>query len=97
MDIMPTPIDRALQSRNLFLGFAALVAGASLASMFGGDMFPAEKDPSGVPETWTEEELRRWLRRVRLDYYWYLNDEELMVLAARQCRARLEADTRRAH
>lgn len=25
-------------------------------------MFPAEKDPSGDPQTWTETELRRWLR-----------------------------------
>ena len=61
---MPTPIDRALQSRNFFFGFAGLVAVASLASMFGGDLFPAEKDPKGDPDTWTEEELRRWLRTV---------------------------------
>lgn len=61
---MPTPLDRALQSRNLFLGFAGLVALASLSSIFGGEMFPAEKDPTGDPETWTEEEMKRWLRAV---------------------------------
>ena len=51
--------------------------------MFNGDMFPAEKDPTGgmemfdsrrasicllikhvEPETWTETELRRWLKAV---------------------------------
>lgn len=61
---MPTPVDRALQSRNLFFGFAGLVALASFASIFGGDMFPAQKDPTGNPETWTEDELRRWLKNV---------------------------------
>lgn len=60
-----TAMDRALQSRNLFLGFAGLVGMASLYNMWNGDVFPAEKDPSGDPETWTDEELKRWLRRVR--------------------------------
>lgn len=64
---MPTPIDRAMQSRNLFLGFAGLVAAASIWNMFGGDMFPAEKDPTGDPETWTDHELRRWLKNVRME------------------------------
>jgi hypothetical protein len=27
-------------------------------------MFPAEADPKGDPETWTKEELRRWLAAV---------------------------------
>ena len=66
LSIMPTPIDRALQSRNLFFGFAGLVALASLSSMFGGDIFPAEKDPKGEPESWTDDELRRWLKKVSL-------------------------------
>lgn len=61
---MPTPIDRAMQSRNLFLAFTGLVALASVSTIFGGDMFPAEKDPAGDPETWTVEELRRWLKSV---------------------------------
>lgn len=29
------------------LGFAGLVTVASLWNIFGGDMFPAEKDPTG--------------------------------------------------
>lgn len=53
-----------MQSRNLFLGFAGLVALASLSSIFGGEMFPAQKDPTGNPESWTDEELRRWLKNV---------------------------------
>lgn len=53
-----------MSSRNLFLGFAGLVTIAAFSTMFGGDMFPAEADPKGEPETWTMEELRRWLRRV---------------------------------
>jgi hypothetical protein len=32
--------------------------------MWGGDIFPADKDPSGDPETWTFSELRRWLEAV---------------------------------
>lgn len=64
--IMPTPVDRALQSRNLFFGFAGLVALASLSSIFGGEMFPAQKDPTGDPETWTDDDLRRWLKNVSL-------------------------------
>jgi hypothetical protein len=27
-------------------------------------MFPSEADPKGDPETWTREELRRWLAAV---------------------------------
>lgn len=29
-------------------------------------MFPAGEDPKGDPETWTQEELRRWLAAVRM-------------------------------
>ena len=62
---MPTPVDRALQSRNMFLGFAGLVGIASLWNMWNGDVFPQEADPKGDPETWTDTELRRWLKKVR--------------------------------
>jgi len=51
-----------MQSRNLFFGFAGLVTMASLWNMWGGEMFPPEKDPTGDPDYWTETELRRWLR-----------------------------------
>ncbi|KAG5288560.1 hypothetical protein I7I50_01866 [Histoplasma capsulatum G186AR] len=58
---MPTPLDKALNSKNLFLGFAGIVTAAAVWSIWGGDMFPAEPDPAGNPEDWTTEELRRWL------------------------------------
>jgi len=61
---MPTAMDKAMQSRNMFLGFAGLVGLAGLWNLWNGDMFPAEGDPKGDPETWTETELRRWLRAV---------------------------------
>ncbi|KLJ07006.1 STE24 endopeptidase [Blastomyces silverae] len=58
---MPTPLDKALNSKNLFLGFAGLVTAAAAWTIWGGDMFPAEPDPTGNPENWSIEELRRWL------------------------------------
>ncbi|PGH05409.1 STE24 endopeptidase [Blastomyces parvus] len=58
---MPTPLDKALNSKNLFLGFAGLVTAAAVWTIWGGDMFPAEPDPTGNPENWSIEELRRWL------------------------------------
>ncbi|KAL4890945.1 hypothetical protein BDV59DRAFT_75897 [Aspergillus ambiguus] len=59
---MPTPLDRATNSKNLFLGFAGMVTAAAAWSIWGSDMFPAEADPTGDPETWTAEEMKRWLR-----------------------------------
>jgi len=59
---MPTPLDRALQSRNAFLGFAGIVTAAAAWGIWGGDMFPAAKDPTGDPSMWEEPELRRWLQ-----------------------------------
>lgn len=57
-----TPLDKMTQSRNLFLGFAGLVTAASLYNFWSGDVFPQEADPKGDPSTWTETELRRWLK-----------------------------------
>jgi len=45
-------------------GFTGIVTASALWSMWGGDMFPADKDPTGDPETWTLSELRRWLEAV---------------------------------
>ncbi|KAI9889805.1 MAG: hypothetical protein M1814_004907 [Vezdaea aestivalis] len=42
---MPTPIDRALNSRNAFLGFAGIVTAAAAWSIWGSDMFPASPAP----------------------------------------------------
>ncbi|KAL2144119.1 hypothetical protein VTI28DRAFT_9573 [Corynascus sepedonium] len=58
---MPTPLDRAMRSKNAFLAFGGLVTGVAVWAIWGGDMFPQEQDPKGDPETWTREELRRWL------------------------------------
>jgi hypothetical protein len=35
-------------------------------------MFPPEQDPKGDPETWTREELRRWLSAVSRSLPWAL-------------------------
>ncbi|PGH18186.1 hypothetical protein AJ80_04573 [Polytolypa hystricis UAMH7299] len=60
---MPTPLDKALHSKNLFLGFVGIVTAAAAWSIWGGEMFPSEPDPTGVdPEDWTVDELRRWLK-----------------------------------
>ncbi|KAF2725628.1 hypothetical protein K431DRAFT_336130 [Polychaeton citri CBS 116435] len=64
---MPTPIDRAMNSRNFFLGFAGIVTAAAAWSIWGqGDMFPKEADPKGDPQEWTDDELLRWLRNRNL-------------------------------
>ncbi|KAJ5201834.1 uncharacterized protein N7498_006497 [Penicillium cinerascens] len=59
---MPTPLDRALNSKNLFLGFAGMVTAVAAWSIWGSDVFPAESDPTGNPEDWTSDDMRRWLR-----------------------------------
>ncbi|RMZ91581.1 hypothetical protein DV736_g1177, partial [Chaetothyriales sp. CBS 134916] len=64
---MPTPLDKVTRSRNLFLGFAGIVTAASLWSIWSGDTFPAESDPKGDPSTWTESELRRWLKARQIE------------------------------
>ncbi|KAI1816730.1 hypothetical protein GGS20DRAFT_174213 [Poronia punctata] len=56
-----TPLDRAMRSKNAVLAFSGLVTAAVAWSFWGGSLFPAESDPTGNPEFWTREELRRWL------------------------------------
>ncbi|KAH8428659.1 Ish1 domain-containing protein [Aspergillus melleus] len=58
---MPTPLDKAMQSKNLFLGFAGMVTAAAVWAIWGNDIIPAEPDPTGDPNNWTAEEMRRWL------------------------------------
>ncbi|KAI1754566.1 hypothetical protein F4782DRAFT_492997 [Xylaria castorea] len=58
---MPTPLDNAMKSKSAVLAFSGLVTAAVAWSFWGGDIFPAQADPTGKPETWTREELRRWL------------------------------------
>ncbi|KAL2266411.1 hypothetical protein VTJ83DRAFT_5763 [Remersonia thermophila] len=69
---MPTPLDQAMKSKNAFLAFTGLVTGVALWAIWGGDLFPPEQDPKGDPETWTREELRRWLAARNL----FPNDED---------------------
>ncbi|KAM3464365.1 hypothetical protein NHJ6243_002421 [Beauveria neobassiana] len=57
---MPTLLDNTLKSKNMVLAFGGVVAAAT-AWMLAGDLFPADPDPKGDPETWTREEMRRWL------------------------------------
>ncbi|EEY17250.1 conserved hypothetical protein [Verticillium alfalfae VaMs.102] len=62
---MPTPLDNAMKSKvrdhMLATTFGGLVTAVAVWSIYGGDMFPAAADPTGNPEEWTREEMRRWL------------------------------------
>ncbi|KAG9244956.1 hypothetical protein BJ878DRAFT_459273 [Calycina marina] len=58
---MPTPLDRALSNQNAFLAFGGIITAVAAWSIWGQDMFPKEQDPTGEPERWTREEMRRWL------------------------------------
>jgi hypothetical protein len=41
---MPTPLDRALQSRNAFFGFAGIVTAVAAWSIWYGTIFPPAPD-----------------------------------------------------
>ncbi|SPN98979.1 uncharacterized protein DNG_02018 [Cephalotrichum gorgonifer] len=62
---MPTALDNAMKSKNLILAFGGVVTAAAAWTILGSDMFPARPDPSGDPDSWTAEEMRRWLDAVR--------------------------------
>ncbi|KAG6160374.1 hypothetical protein E4U37_000637 [Claviceps purpurea] len=49
---------------NMVLAFGAAVVAAAVWSIWGTEMFPPPPDPKGDPETWTREEMRRWLAAV---------------------------------
>ncbi|TKA61139.1 hypothetical protein B0A49_04681 [Cryomyces minteri] len=84
---MPTPLDRALQSRNAFLGFAGIITAVAAWTIWGpSDVFPRAGDPVGDPESWTDDELRRWLEARKLYPGSTSTREELM--------ARVEANMR---
>ncbi|KAF4471898.1 hypothetical protein FALBO_1190 [Fusarium albosuccineum] len=72
---MPTQLDKMMRSKNMVGGkyllqvFGATVIMAVAYVCWGDDgkpIFPAEKDPTGDPKTWTREELRRWLEKRKL-------------------------------
>ncbi|KAG6008307.1 hypothetical protein E4U43_000181 [Claviceps pusilla] len=62
---MSTPLDKAMRSKEtkltLFEAFGGAVVAAAAWTIWGTEMFPPQSDPQGDPETWTREEMRRWL------------------------------------
>lgn len=58
---MPTPLDHVMRSKNVVLWFAGLITAAGVWAIWGQNMFPTTSDPTGNPEDWTSEEMRRWL------------------------------------
>jgi len=84
---MPTQLDRALNSKNLFFAFTGLVAASAAWSIFGNDIFPQQPDPTGDPENWTHEELTRWLNRRNLMASSTSTKEELLARVKANMRA----------
>ncbi|TKA65302.1 hypothetical protein B0A55_10027 [Friedmanniomyces simplex] len=84
---MPTPIDRAMNSRNMFLGFAGLVTAVAAWGIWGGDMFPQAEDPKGEPETWSEDDMKRWLNSRNLMAGNTATREELLARVKANMRA----------
>ncbi|QUC22737.1 uncharacterized protein UV8b_06978 [Ustilaginoidea virens] len=58
---MPTALDNVLKSKNMVLAFGGAVVAAAVWTICGSELFPRQPDPTGDPETWTREELTRWL------------------------------------
>ncbi|KAM4066504.1 putative stress-responsive nuclear envelope protein [Hirsutella rhossiliensis] len=50
-----------MKSKSLVLAFGGMIAAAAAWAIWGSDVFPPERDPTGDPETWTRGEMRRWL------------------------------------
>ncbi|KAG9250265.1 uncharacterized protein F5Z01DRAFT_666686 [Emericellopsis atlantica] len=66
---MPTQLDNMMKSKNMVLAFGGAVAAAALWTIWGSDMFPAEQDPTGDPEGWSREDMRRWLAAVGVPWF----------------------------
>ncbi|KAI5461644.1 hypothetical protein BGZ63DRAFT_386292 [Mariannaea sp. PMI_226] len=58
---MPTALDNAMKSKNMVWAFGLVVIAATAKVIWGTEMFPPEKDPTGDPNAWSREEMRRWL------------------------------------
>ncbi|KAI4796012.1 hypothetical protein E4T44_12207 [Aureobasidium sp. EXF-8845] len=84
---MPTQLDRALNSKNLFFAFTGLVAASAAWGIFGSEIFPQQPDPTGEPENWTHEELTRWLNRRNLMASSTSTKEELLARVKANMRA----------
>jgi len=76
---------------QISIGFAGLVTVASLWNWWGGDLFPAEGDPKGDPEYWTETELRRWLKLQNLEPDTKMTRTELLERVKANMRAKTES------
>jgi len=48
----------------MFLGFAGLITGVAVWSIWGQDMFPKPEEPKSKPEEWSDEQLLSWLKHV---------------------------------
>lgn len=63
--VLPEFGKSAAESTDKYVtAFSGVVAAAAVWSIWGGDMFPPEPDPTGDPQGWTQEEMRRWLSAV---------------------------------
>ncbi|KAK3070682.1 hypothetical protein LTR53_010025 [Teratosphaeriaceae sp. CCFEE 6253] len=71
----------------MFLGFAGIVTAVSVWSIWGGDMFPQAVDPKGEPETWSEDDMRRWLNSRNLMAGSTATREELLARVKANMRA----------
>ncbi|TQS35649.1 hypothetical protein Golomagni_03926 [Golovinomyces magnicellulatus] len=58
---MPTSLDRALNQRSSLFAFTGIITGIAAWMILFQDIFPKASDPAGNPETWTRDELMRWL------------------------------------
>ncbi|PMD53786.1 uncharacterized protein K444DRAFT_599231 [Hyaloscypha bicolor E] len=84
---MPTPLDKALNSKKAVIVFGSIVTAVAAWSIWGQDMFPKEGDPTGDPEKWTREELRRWLAARNLHPSPNDTDEQLLERVKANMRA----------
>ncbi|KAJ9630521.1 hypothetical protein H2203_001044 [Taxawa tesnikishii (nom. ined.)] len=84
---MPTQLDRALQSKNFFFGFAGIITAVAAWGIWGSDVFPQQPDPKGDPEEWTEDEMRRWLNARNLMAGSTSTREELLARVKANMRA----------
>ncbi|WQF79555.1 hypothetical protein CDEST_04569 [Colletotrichum destructivum] len=67
--------------------FGGLVTAVAVWAIYGGDMFPAGPDPTGAPEDWTREEMRRWLAARNLFPHENDTREELLARVLANMRA----------
>lgn len=62
------------------VAFGGIVAAATVWAL-SGDLFPPDPDPKGDPESWTREEMRRWLEAVSLRPFVIVKRPNLLLIA----------------